>query len=75
MLELQPAAADELFRLGERKIVIGFHRLTAFCGDAPVDPDLARHDGALRLFTTLAQPALDQRLIQSLHQRKYEGVG
>ena len=67
VFEFETAAADVFIRGGQRENVARARCVAGFSGRLTVDGDLSRHDGALRLFATLAQAAVHEFLIQSGH--------
>src|SRR5581483_767729 len=66
MFEFQTAPADIFFGSNQGELIHRLHQVARLAGGLPIDGDMAGHDGAARFFATLAQPALNQRLIQPM---------
>ena len=64
-LELVAAAAHEPVRFCKRQLIAWLHLVAGLGGALAVYPRLPGHDSALGLLAALAQPALDQRHVQS----------
>lgn len=60
------AAAAHVAIIGDQFDAITLpHVIAGFAGGLLIEPDLARHDGPLRLGTGFAQPAIHQRLVKT----------
>ena len=63
--EFVAAAADEFFRRGECKLIGFANGIAGFARDLIVDANLSSENGAFGFLATVANPAIDESLVES----------